>query len=302
MRGISLLFLFATAAIAQTSSGVNPPSEHTVMSGTATLKSGAIFVFRSILRPASVSTTGLGAGGIFADPSGNTVHRYMIDQNSRSYFGYDAVIGAPDASGAFLITFQPLSHLERIDDAASLSLMVLPKYPAPQIVHDGDTIELDLMASGDGTRRLTDIIAVRLHQPPPAAARTNAPAGDFTVDDGAITFDTGQWTFWEQGQQYQGPAGFTGKPGSTLWIAIPGHGRYILSLTPHDGFTKSGTVRDNVAAFEDRGQRYEVRFQSPIAGGGKAWNLYTLHDLNYASDAPGVHLGTDRLDNLVARH
>jgi hypothetical protein len=295
MRRTSLLFLFAVAATAQSS----PAPEHIVMSGTATLRSGAIVVFRSILRPAGGSTAGLGEGGIFSDPAGNTVHRYMIDRSSRSYFGYDAVIGVPDAAGAYLVTFQPLSHVERIDDARNLSPMVLPKYPAPQMMHDGETIELDLMVSPDGTRRLTDIITVRLHQP--SDARTNAMPREFTLDDGPITFDTTHWTFWKQGQQYQGPSGFTGKPGATLWLALPGQGRYILSLTSHEGLTKSGIVRDNAVSFEDAGQRYELRFGSPIAGAGKVWNLYTLHDLTYVSGAQGVYIGTDRLDNLLPK-
>jgi hypothetical protein len=228
----------------------------------------------------------------------------MIDRNSGSYFGYDVTVGTPDATGAYLVTFKPLTHVEQIDDAANLRLEVLPKYPAPQMVHDGETIELDLMASPDGKRKLIDIIAIRFHEPPPAAARTNAAPRDFTVDDGPVAFDTTQWTFWKQGQQVQGQTGFTGKPGATLWIAIPGQGRYILSLIAHEGFTKSGTVRDNVVSFEDAGQRYELRFNSPIAGAGKAWNLYVMHDAGYRPDLfhrSSVDAGTDRLDNLLPK-
>jgi hypothetical protein len=273
------------------------------MSGTATLKSGALFIFRSVLRPADASMAGFGEGGILGDGFGfeNTVHRYMIDRNSHEYFGYDAVIGAADTTGAFRVTFQPLTHIEQIDEAANLHLLVLPKYPAPQIMHNGETIELDLMVSPDGTRKLTDIIVIRLPALP--AAKTSGAARDFTLDDGPITFDTSHWTFWKQGQQFQGMLGFTGKPGATLWVTMPGQGRYILSLTAHEGFTKSGAVRDNVVSFADAGQQYELRFQSPIAGAGKEWNLYVMHDVTYtsASGAAGVFVGTDRLDNLVAK-
>jgi len=308
MFRISLFFLFVSVVAAQTArvgaGRDGTPSESTVMSGNSVLKSGAVFVFRSVLRPAVNSKTGLGAGGIFSDSSGDTIHRYMIDESSGSYFGYDVVLGTPNTAGAYLVTFRPLSHVEQIDGAASLKLTVLPKYPAPRPVRNGETLELDLMVSPDGTRKLVDIITIRFPEPPPTAAKANAAARDFTVDDGPVTFEAAQWTFWKQGQKYDGPAGFTGKPGATLWIAIPGQGRYILSLSQHEGFTRSGMVRDSVVAFEDAGQRYELRFQNAIAGVGKAWNLYVMHDVNYRPDAIRegmVSAGTDRLDNLLAK-
>jgi hypothetical protein len=298
----SLFFVLVGAAMAQTAA---PVSQSNVMAGRATLTSGAVFAFRSVLRPASHAPTGLGVGGIFTDLNGNTVHRYMIDESNGSYFGYDVVIGTPDATGAYLVTFQPLSHMERIDGAADLRLVVLPKYPPPQMMHDGESIELDLMVSPDGSRKLTDIISIRMHEPPIPAAKTTTAPRDFTVDDGPITFDASRFTVWRQGKQYPDSPGFTGKPGATLWVALPGQGRYILSLIPHEGFTRSGNIRDNVVSFEDAGQRYEVRFQSPVAGAGKAWNLYVMHDATYKPDerhADSVNMGTDRLDNLVAKH
>jgi hypothetical protein len=76
----------------------------------------------------------------------------------------------------------------------------------------------------------------------------------------------------------------------------------VLSLAPHAGFLKSGAVRDNVISFQDGGQEYEVRFMRPIAGRGKAWNLYVLHDPAYLPDPQSrntASCGADRLDNLL---
>src|SRR5260370_10497915 len=194
---------------------------------------------------------------------------------------------------------------ERIGGGTPLRLMTLPKYPPPQIVHDGDIIELDLMASPDGKQKLTDYIEIfSPHHEPPAASTAVQPR-DFTVDDGPVTFDATQFTIWKQGQQLQELLGFTSRPGATFWIALPGQGRYILSLTPHDGFTKSGAIRDNVMSFEIAGQEYEVRLMSPIAGAGKAWNLYMLHDVTYEPkqhEQKIVNIGTDRLENLLPKH
>jgi hypothetical protein len=298
MLRISFVFAFVAVAMAQ-----NPASERQIMAGSGHLKSGPVLAFRSMLTPAGTPPKGLGGGGIWTDA--NTMHRYMIDRSNRLYFGYDLVLGTRDATGGYMATFQPLSQTDHLDsdEIAGMKFMMLAKYPAPQLVHDEDTIAVDLMVSPDGSQRLTDYIRILGQQPP--AAKTTAEPRDFTIDDGPVTFDITQLTFWKQGQLYQGMSGFTGKPGATLWIAIPGRGRYVVSLAPHAGFTKAGTIRDNVASFADSGQRYELRFQSPIAGAGKAWNLYVMRDSAFQQDLLhrfSVDMGTDRLDNLIPKH
>jgi hypothetical protein len=92
------------------------------------------------------------------------------------------------------------------------------------------------------------------------------------------------------------------RTGATLWFAVPDRGRYILSLTPREGFPRAGSIRDNVVEFQAGGDRYEYRSSSPILGQGKAWNLYLLHDPRYrpkATREPMVFAGIDRLDNLL---
>jgi hypothetical protein len=78
----------------------------------------------------------------------------------------------------------------------------------------------------------------------------------------------------------------------------------ILSLAPHNGFTKSRVVRDNVISFEANGQPCEIRFLTPVAGNGTAWNLYVMHDPGYLpkeNQRAHVTTGKGRLDELVER-
>ena len=316
MLKTSLLCLVAAVALAQTDTPIHlAPGFHgrqrVIMSGTGTMtKSGVGIRYKTVLVWTGVPPDNFGrllGGGITVDADG--IHRVMVDSRNGSYFGYDIVIGEGDAANGHLATFLPPSHvdrlLERIAGNTSLRLTPLPTYPTPQIVHDGDIIELDLMISPDGKQTLTDHIEILSHQRVPPAARTAADLLDFTVDDGPVTFDATQFTMWKQGQQLQELLGFTARPGATFWIALPGQGRYIFSLTPHSGFTKSGAIRDNVISFEIAGQEYEVRFMSPIAGAGKAWNLYMLHDLTYEPSQHEqriVNTGTDRLENLLPKH
>jgi hypothetical protein len=289
---VLLLSLAATALTAEA-----PFGWREIMSGRTSLHSGVMLRFSSVLAPAGKSE-GLGGGGIWARE--NTFHRSMTDRSRGVYFGYDLEIGSGDAKTGYMATFRPLS--EALD--ASLKPLPPPKFPAPQLVHDGDIIALDLMVSPDGAQRLTDYIEIVMHELVPPAATTTAAPRDYTVDDGPLAFDTSRVTFWVDGRQWQGLSGVTGKPGATFWIAVPGQGRYVLSLVPHEGFAQLGAVRDNVMAFGDGAQQFEVRFMSPIAGAGKAWNLYVLHDRGYqprANQQGMLNSGTDRLENLVPK-
>jgi hypothetical protein len=150
------------------------------------------------------------------------------------------------------------------------------------------------MVSPDGTQKLTDYIEIYGHQLEPPAAKTMDEPHDFTLDDGPLNLDFSLISVWKSGRQLR-RYGTTTKPGSTFWIALPGQGRYLLSPTPHEGFTKGGAIRDNVILFQD----YEIRFMNPIAGAGKAWNLYIRHDPAYQTNQ--VSMGTDRLSNLLPK-
>ena len=303
----SVLCLFTAVVLAQ------QPGRQ-LMAGAVSLKSGVTLRYKSVLASNGASPykigLGLGEGGI-AVSGNNRITRTMIDSRSQSYFGYDMAIGAGDDVTGYLVTFEPptrvdpvLKH-ERTVPPNSLKPMPLPIYPAPIIVHDGDTVAIDLMVSPDGKQKLTDYIEIYTHNIEPKAATTTAEPRDFTVDDGQVTFDPMLYTIWIQGQKYSGRSGFTTKPGATFWIGVSGQGRYILSLVPHAGFALAGAIRDNVVSFRDEGQEYEVRFLAPIAGAAKAWNLYMMHDPAFEpqpNQRNMVNMGTDRLENLLPKN
>ena len=278
-----LLLLFGAVALAQTDGGPG----RVIMGGNVRLRSGITIRFKSVL--VSRSGGNFGEGGI-SGTGDSTLQRYMTDNRTGARFGYDLEIKPGGGPNAYIATFG--------------GTLARQKTPEPQIVHDGDVISLDLMVSPDGSQRLTDYIEIIAHDLVPQAAKTVAPPRDFTLDDGPLKFDTERITVWEHGQQIENGVGFTGKPGATFWIAFPGKGRYVLSLTPHEQFVRAGAIRDNVISFADGGQEYEVRLMSPIAGAGKAWNLYMFHDTDYVSGAGNegfIAVGTDRLENLVKK-
>ncbi len=299
MRKTSLLFLFALALPAQPNVGPK-----TLMSGSMTFTSNGAglkitysTVVESQAQSSKVNLPGGAAGG-----KNNVMHRYMVDQVHAQYFGYDLTATPGLSPGHFTVTVSPLTldpGKFGMGDASTLRPVPLPTYPPPQDVEEGDTIALDLLVSADGKQKVVDYFQVRRINPDGlAAATTSTSARDYSIDDGAPHFTFDGTRVLINGKSDAGPASTT-KPGSTLWIAAPNQGRYILSLLPHDGFQKSGTIRDNVISFQSDGQQYEIRTPDLIFGVKGAWNLYVMHDPQYQSKANWVSMGTDRLENLL---
>jgi hypothetical protein len=243
------------------------------------------------------------AGGLNVE--GDRITRVMFDPHDEVWFGYDIAVAGDSANG-FLLTFEPPSAAAPKGAGGKTGkVMPLQKYPDPQTIRDGDVVAIDLMVSADGTQKLTDYIQIISpgRDPQPPAATTTAEPRDFTIDDGPVTYNIRRFVVLWQGQTLESLA-HTGRPGATFWIAFPNDGRYILSLVPHDGFTKSGAVRDNVISFEPNGQPCEIRFLTPVAGAGNAWNLYVMHDPEYQPNEKlrdKVITGTGRLDEFMER-
>lgn len=270
-----------------------------IMKATAEIGSGLIVRYTVRVEPPLKNSQLLKLwGGV--DGGRTCIHRSMIDDTTHTIVGYDLYAEPAGAPDRFLVRIEPLTKT-----MTAGNVIPLPKYPAPQIVNEGDTIALDLLASPDGKQKLVDYIEIARKLDPPPAKPGPAPR-DFTLDDGplALHFES-PTAFYIDGRKFAGMVGFTGKPGATLWFAIPDRpGRFILSLAPHARFRRAGVIRDNVLTFEDGGNAYEYRASAPILGAGKAWNLYVFHDPSYQpkpAPQPGVRIGIDRLENLLPR-
>ena len=158
------LILVSGVALAQT----NGPGPTMLTSSTGTLKSGITIRFATYAIPGGKQASAYGQGGIIVD--GDIIHRFMNDPASGASFGYDLSIPG-DALHGYQAVFQPLTK------AGDSSRLIVPKFPPPQTVKDGDTISLDLMASPDGTQRVVDYIQVSM--PGVSSASGAAIAGDW---------------------------------------------------------------------------------------------------------------------------
>jgi hypothetical protein len=308
MKMTFLLFFFAVTALVGQDVGpdIEVPGQ-LMMSGEEELRSlGLLVRFKVMVSSTSnVPVQGWRSTGGRLSTAGGRVKRDIFDPYDGVWVGYDIAVARGSANG-FLLTFGPPSPFAARNGPGGNAVKVMPlqKYPAPQTIRDGDVVAVDLMVSADGTQKLTDYIQIISPDriPQPAATTTTEPR-DFTIDDGPVTYHTRRFVVLWQGQTLR-MTWHTVRPGATFWIGFPNDGRYILSLVPHDGFTKSGVVRDNVISFEPNGQPCEIRFFTPVAGEGNAWNLYVMHDPEYQPKEnlrDKVITGTGRLDEFVER-
>src|SRR5690348_16775034 len=130
---IALLLALATAALAQQQ---HPPGW--LMSGTGNLGNLLVVEFRCMAEPAlndrhplSIST-----GGIATERG--RVHRYMVDRESRTYFGYD-LTAVQVAQGTYHVDILPLQPPQNL---AGLTPAAIPRIPSQQTIHDGEEIAL----------------------------------------------------------------------------------------------------------------------------------------------------------------
>ena len=295
MVKISLCLLIATAAAAQTEIDGG---------GSVTLDSGVVITLRTVAEPA-MPASALQHLIVGFRGDGNSMRFQICDDATRRCFGFRLRVYALDLTGARAATFGPAgpegsgmsveSERKRFEEAP------LAKYPMPQKIRPGDTIALDVMVSADGKERIVEYLKFDFEN-------GGVTLRDFTIDDGPITYAREPAPVGVQidGLQYRGTTTFSeGKGGATVWIYLPGRGRYILSLVPHEGFVKAGFVRANVMAFSADGREYRIHLGKPLVATAGPWNLYVLHDATFLPPKAirdDVFVSCDRLENLLPKH
>jgi hypothetical protein len=247
-------------------------------------------------------------------------HRYFYEESAHLYFGYDLVIQPEEQVDLYRVIFSPLSigPLDfQTDSQDSLEparwTNLAPALPSPRVLRAGDPLTINVFGPADG-RKLVDTLTVV--PMPPAPPRGYSGNGREMWQWAHATLRSGYSTPARQSSDVFGKArpfaaadaemrlqmgsvsvngtkdrsdGTRNVSGSLLWFYSPGHGRYILSLTPRPdlGFIQAGEVRGGRASFSI--DKDEVLLESPamIAPGDSAYLLYVLHDADWQPTARG---------------
>lgn len=247
----------------------------------------------------------------------DTVHRVMTDRSRKVYFGYDAhvTVVKTESETTYRITFAPLSmtpELQRILDAdpGEWKLLPAPRFPAPRVVRSGEVLELALLTNDAWGQRMSEYVTLQEprqqgfnQEPPREFAFAVGPPRDLTAGDIELRLDrpqvttTGMTTFKSPG----------GDSGPIVWMYLPGRGRFLLSLTPRNGFRRAGEVRGTSLRFIVDGQTYSVVSSSRIAPATAAFNLYVLRQPEWKptyrnANLDTIHIGSaDRLEYLLGK-
>jgi hypothetical protein len=222
--------------------------------------------------------------------------RIFLDAERHAYLGYELLIERKPA-GAYLATVGKLG-VTPMDLADSLfasfpidlewTMLPLPAIPERRLLHDGDTLSINLFVDPALGDKLIDEIRINPPLPVsrfgPAQLPSRAiPIPTVSGDPRAFSAADAEMQIVQSRVSLNGTMkGVIGRSvrGSLVWLYLPGHGRYVLSLTPRPGldFQQAGEVRGGVISFALAGDSIRLESFSPIAAGDSPYLLYVLHD------------------------
>lgn len=272
-NAIALFLTLATLAQAQ-----NPPDRAPLGSGSVSNQDFTV-TYQSFIEPSSGNSFPNIGGGVSASDEKGLL-RYLNDDVNKRFTGYRLIVD-PAPNGAIKLTLAALNF-----SAAQLGLrgpgwtsLPLPKYPAPQIIRQGQVVAIDLMVNPNTGQRIVDYLTVT---PKAAAAQRSATAKprDFRPDDAELYIS-------ELTIKINGQADKHFTPGSTLsgaavWFQLPGKGRFTLTLTPNPslGFRPAGEFRGTKFTFQHNGTTYSGESAARIVPADGAFTLYLHHNPN----------------------
>lgn len=220
-----------------------------------------------------------------------------------------------------ITTNSPGKNPQTTSRSVVLKPINLSKYPEPQTIHGGDTVAFDVLINPQTGVKIVDLIKISApgDQQPAISSKNgkanvnrkgaesgeqkkqaassrqltstveNRPA-DFTIDAVELNLTSAYLSINGKRFGKVDDSEGTNLSGALLWFYLPGHGRFIISLSPRAGykFQKLGTISGNQISFEFNGNKYEWISTSPILSAGKrSWNLWVLPEPAYTpADRP----------------
>ncbi len=218
-----------------------------------------------------------------------TFSRIVFDSESGLYFGYDLSVDF-DGASEIVISIKPLSITPaKIGNLKDISVRSLSNYPEPIKAEVGDLIVLDILENPKTKWKLIDTIRISKR----ISSQKNLGLRDSSRDFSSKELNWMKLTNIKillNGREVANPGSVYG-PIAIAYFYIPKKGRFIFSLSPHEGynFKKIGKLVDNEISFTINGDKYKLTSDSVILAVRGSWNLWVLHDTDYR---PRVGLGS----------
>ena len=242
-------------------------------------------------------------------PSYTAYHRYFFDSGAQIYFGYDLTI-QPDAQpGSYRLTFYDLSATP-IDfvidpfgapDPSRWKRLPMPLVPRGEVLRAGESLDVTVSVDAKTGEAAVDSVTlldttgtipqgVHLQPfvsvgPPPLVPTAFGDAREFSVGDAELSVQHAVFFLNGRVQSFLGAM----RPisGPLLWLYVPSHGRYVLSLIPRAelGFVKGGEVRGGRVTFQTGNEQVRLECPTPVAQGDGTYVLYLFHDAEWKPTA-----------------
>lgn len=220
--------------------------------------------------------------------------RILIDRVAHTYLGYELILEPQEQPGAYLLTCGKLG-ITPLDVAVTyfprppkdspvepFTMLPIPHLPESQLVHEGQTVTVDLLTDPATGDKLIDDVHIVLMRPVyvPRVPTASGDARDFLATDADFEIFEPQVTLNGKFQTASGPGSLHDVRSALPWFYFPDHGRFILSLTPRAdlGFRKTGELRGGRITFTLDHDSVKLESIRSIASGNGVYNIYVLHE------------------------
>jgi hypothetical protein len=251
----------------------------------------AVILLCSLLSGLAVlGETGAGTiSGSVCDLTGVAIAGAAIEaQNTHTKVVYSA---ASSSSGSFTI-----AHLPAGQYAITVKMQGMKPYAHSYLQLDGTGVVQE-----DVTLEIDNAPAyVFPYSPPPAKPAARPTFRDFYAEDAEFVLTSPVLSL--NGSGFELPKSAVAIKGKFLWVYLPGHGRYFLSLSPdaEQGLSLAGQVGGATLQFQSQNDEIQIDAADRILMGSATYNLYVAHQSDWLppseSERSAALMGsTDRL-------
>jgi hypothetical protein len=211
------------------------------------------------------------------------MQRFVRDSLRQIYASYTVTVETLPQE-TYRVSFGPPTPPADMLGKADWKVLAPAKYPLPQIMKDEDSIRLELY-SNSATRRVVEYIHAGRQSG--MVFRKETPHDSY-AEDAELVFT--QPHFRVNGVPDDAVAALPETVrGPVLWVYVPGHGRYVLSLHAHQdaGLEEAGEVAGNSLTFTaPDGNVFRIGTTERIAPGSGTYAVHVLPDAGWMPADP----------------
>jgi hypothetical protein len=224
-----------------------------------------------------------GVTAVERTPGKVVMQRFVRDNLRQIYASYTVTVETlPQES--YRVSFGPPLPPTEMLGKADWKVLAPAKYPLPQTMKDEDSIRLEVYSNGT-TRRVVDYIHVGRQDR--MVFRKETPHDSY-AEDAELAFTQPRLRVNGVEANAVGVLPETTR-GPLLWVYVPGHGRYVLSLQTHaeSGFEERGEVAGNTLTFTaPDGNVFRIGTTERIAPGSGTYAVHVLPDVDWMPADP----------------